>query len=140
MYTDQDGAPTEIEPAEPWSPFLAHSLLPVSLLLTPFSLPLLSPPPSCFPQDQGTVGVIFNVGTDDITIEESNAMVNDGKYHVVRFTRSGGNATLQVDNWPVNERYPAGRDWEAIFATHPPPHMHTAALPHNMEVGTILAL
>ncbi|XP_065409106.1 neurexin-2-beta isoform X31 [Chrysemys picta bellii] len=59
--------------------------------------------------DQGTIGVIFNVGTDDITIEETNAMVNDGKYHVVRFTRSGGNATLQVDNWPVNERYPAGR-------------------------------
>ncbi|KAK9391274.1 neurexin-2-beta-like [Crotalus adamanteus] len=57
--------------------------------------------------DQGTVGVIFNVGTDDIMIEESNAMVNDGKYHVVRFTRSGGNATLQVDNWPINERYPA---------------------------------
>ncbi|XP_037760423.1 neurexin-2-beta isoform X22 [Chelonia mydas] len=58
--------------------------------------------------DQGTIGVIFNVGTDDITIEETNAMVNDGKYHVVRFTRSGGNATLQVDNWPINERYPAG--------------------------------
>ncbi|XP_069501169.1 neurexin-2-beta isoform X22 [Ambystoma mexicanum] len=59
--------------------------------------------------DQGTIGVIFNVGTDDITIEETNVIVNDGKYHVVRFTRSGGNATLQVDNWPVNERYPAGR-------------------------------
>ncbi|XP_069064097.1 neurexin-2-beta isoform X10 [Pleurodeles waltl] len=58
--------------------------------------------------DQGTIGVIFNVGTDDITIEETNVIVNDGKYHVVRFTRSGGNATLQVDNWPVNERYPAG--------------------------------
>ncbi|KAM9301872.1 neurexin-2-beta-like [Gastrophryne carolinensis] len=58
--------------------------------------------------DQGTVGVIFNVGTDDITIEEPGAVVNDGKYHVVRFTRSGGNATLQVDSWPVNERYPAG--------------------------------
>ncbi|KYO28688.1 neurexin 2a isoform A [Alligator mississippiensis] len=58
--------------------------------------------------DQGTIGVIFNVGTDDITIEEPNAAVSDGKYHVVRFTRSGGNATLQVDNWPVNERYPAG--------------------------------
>ncbi|XP_025070718.1 neurexin-2-beta [Alligator sinensis] len=26
----------------------------------------------------------------------------------IRFTRSGGNATLQVANWPVNERYPAG--------------------------------
>ncbi|XP_040183769.1 neurexin-2-beta isoform X10 [Rana temporaria] len=59
--------------------------------------------------DQGTVGVIFNVGTDDITIEEPGAIVSDGKYHVVRFTRSGGNATLQVDSWPVNERYPAGR-------------------------------
>ncbi|XP_060538517.1 neurexin-2-beta-like isoform X2 [Pantherophis guttatus] len=83
----------------------------------PFCLPLSassssSSSSSPFPrslQDQGTVGVIFNVGTDDITIEESNAMVNDGKYHVVRFTRSGGNATLQVDNWPINERYPAGR-------------------------------
>uniref|UniRef100_A0A6I8PB69 Neurexin 2 n=1 Tax=Ornithorhynchus anatinus TaxID=9258 RepID=A0A6I8PB69_ORNAN len=58
--------------------------------------------------DQGTVGVIFNVGTDDIAIDEPNAIVSDGKYHVVRFTRSGGNATLQVDSWPVNERYPAG--------------------------------
>ncbi|XP_075857868.1 neurexin-2-beta isoform X1 [Microcebus murinus] len=58
--------------------------------------------------EQGTVGVIFNVGTDDITIDEPNAIVSDGKYHVVRFTRSGGNATLQVDSWPVNERYPAG--------------------------------
>lgn len=54
------------------------------------------------------MGVIFNVGTDDITIEEPGAIVSDGKYHVVRFTRSGGNATLQVDSWPVNERYPAG--------------------------------
>ncbi|XP_006745615.1 neurexin-2-beta [Leptonychotes weddellii] len=66
-------------------------------------------PAYLFGQDQGTVGVIFNVGTDDITIDEPNAIVSDGKYHVVRFTRSGGNATLQVDSWPVNERYPAGR-------------------------------
>ncbi|XP_036903774.1 neurexin-1 isoform X20 [Sturnira hondurensis] len=58
---------------------------------------------------QGKIGVKFNVGTDDIAIEESNAIINDGKYHVVRFTRSGGNATLQVDSWPMIERYPAGR-------------------------------
>ncbi|XP_044519256.1 neurexin-1 isoform X16 [Gracilinanus agilis] len=58
---------------------------------------------------QGKIGVKFNVGTDDIAIEENNAIINDGKYHVVRFTRSGGNATLQVDSWPVIERYPAGR-------------------------------
>lgn len=60
-------------------------------------------------QHQGKIGVKFNVGTDDIAIEESNAIINDGKYHVVRFTRSGGNATLQVDSWPVIERYPAGK-------------------------------
>lgn len=60
-------------------------------------------------QDQGKIGVIFNVGTDDITIDEPAVIVNDGKYHVVRFTRSGGNATLQVDNHPVIERYPPGK-------------------------------
>ncbi|XP_061104014.1 neurexin 2a isoform X5 [Conger conger] len=59
--------------------------------------------------ERGKIGVIFNVGTDDITIEEHGVMVSDGKYHVVRFTRSGGNATLQVDNQPVIERYPIGR-------------------------------
>ncbi|KAM9781597.1 neurexin-1-beta-like isoform 12-T14 [Syngnathus typhle] len=59
--------------------------------------------------DQGKISVIFNVGTDDIGIDEPAVMVNDGKYHVVRFTRSGGNATLQVDNYPVIERYPPGR-------------------------------
>ncbi|XP_059361726.1 neurexin 2b isoform X7 [Carassius carassius] len=58
--------------------------------------------------ERGRVGVIFNVGTDDIIIEESGVMVSDGKYHVVRFTRSGGNATLQVDNLPVIERFPSG--------------------------------
>ncbi|KAG7254672.1 hypothetical protein CRUP_025835 [Coryphaenoides rupestris] len=38
---------------------------------------------------------------------ESAVAVSDGKYHVVRFTRSGGNATLQVDNQPVIERFPS---------------------------------
>ncbi|XP_023683146.2 neurexin-2-beta-like isoform X1 [Paramormyrops kingsleyae] len=58
--------------------------------------------------ESGKIGVIFNVGTDDITIDESAVMVSDGKYHVVRFTRSGGNATLQVDSQPVIERFPSG--------------------------------
>lgn len=64
---------------------------------------------SILTQEQGKVGVIFNVGTDDITIDEPAVTVNDGKYHVVRFTRSGGNATLQVDNQPVIERFPSGK-------------------------------
>uniref|UniRef100_A0A8C7YVP6 Neurexin 1b n=1 Tax=Oryzias sinensis TaxID=183150 RepID=A0A8C7YVP6_9TELE len=61
-------------------------------------------------QDKGKVAVIFNVGTDDINIEEKAKFVNDGKYHIVKFTRSGGNATLQVDDLPVNERYPTGNN------------------------------
>ncbi|XP_061562722.1 neurexin 1a isoform X15 [Phycodurus eques] len=59
--------------------------------------------------DKGNIRVVFNVGTDDINIEESSKFVNDGKYHIVRFTRSGGNATLQLDDLPVIERYPSGR-------------------------------
>ncbi|XP_017339618.1 neurexin 1a isoform X4 [Ictalurus punctatus] len=58
--------------------------------------------------DKGNIRVVFNVGTDDINIEETSKFVNDGKYHIVRFTRSGGNATLQVDDLPVIERFPTG--------------------------------
>ncbi|XP_075859935.1 neurexin 3 isoform X8 [Microcebus murinus] len=66
--------------------------------------------------EQGKIGVVFNIGTVDISIKEERTPVNDGKYHVVRFTRNGGNATLQVDNWPVNEHYPTGRQL-TIFNT-----------------------
>ncbi|XP_072129333.1 neurexin 3a isoform X6 [Mobula birostris] len=59
--------------------------------------------------EQGKISVVFNVGTEDIVITESSNVVNDGNYHLVRFTRNGGNATLQVDNWAVNEFYPSGR-------------------------------
>ncbi|XP_062900838.1 neurexin 3a isoform X20 [Mobula hypostoma] len=58
--------------------------------------------------EQGKISVVFNVGTEDIVITESSNVVNDGNYHLVRFTRNGGNATLQVDNWAVNEFYPSG--------------------------------
>ncbi|XP_020569416.1 neurexin-3a isoform X1 [Oryzias latipes] len=57
---------------------------------------------------QGKIGVTFNIGTVDIIVQESSTPVNDGKYHVVRFTRNGGNATLQVDNWAINEHFPTG--------------------------------
>ncbi|KTF72896.1 hypothetical protein cypCar_00030813, partial [Cyprinus carpio] len=61
-----------------------------------------------FNQVNGYIAAIFNVGTDDINIMEKAKFVNDGKYHIVKFTRSGGNATLQVDDLPVIERYPTG--------------------------------
>ncbi|XP_067338281.1 neurexin-3b isoform X7 [Channa argus] len=58
--------------------------------------------------EQGKIGVTFNIGTVDISVKETSVAVNDGKYHLVRFTRNGGNATLQVDNRPPNEHFPAG--------------------------------
>ena len=61
-----------------------------------------------FFQQQGKIGVTLNIGTVDISVQESSIPVNDGKYHVVRFTRNGGNATLQVDNWSINEHFPTG--------------------------------
>lgn len=71
------------------------------------------------PQDKGNIRVVFNVGTDDINIEESSKFVNDGKYHVIRFTRSGGNATLRLDDLSVIEHYPSGRPCPAhISPTH----------------------
>ncbi|XP_045579639.1 neurexin-3a isoform X2 [Salmo salar] len=56
--------------------------------------------------EQGKIGVTFNIGTMDISVRENSTPVNDGLYHVVRFTRNGGNATLQVDNWSINEHFP----------------------------------
>ncbi|XP_064195423.1 neurexin-3-like isoform X11 [Anguilla rostrata] len=66
--------------------------------------------------EEGKIAVTFNIGTVDISVRESSTPVNDGKYHVVRFTRNGGNATLQVDNWPINEHFPTGRQL-TIFNT-----------------------
>ncbi len=72
---------------------------------------------------RGNVFVSYNLGTEDIVVGEANVRVDDGKYHVVRykkrnlgflsrevefqlmrffvyfrFTRSGANSTLQVDD------------------------------------------
>ncbi|CAG00109.1 unnamed protein product [Tetraodon nigroviridis] len=66
--------------------------------------------------EQGKVCVTFNIGTVDISVKETSTPINDGKYHLVRFTRNGGNATLQVDNWPINEHFPTGRQL-TIFNT-----------------------
>ncbi|KAM9466716.1 neurexin 3a isoform 9-T10 [Clarias gariepinus] len=60
--------------------------------------------------EQGKIGVTFNIGMVDIIVQEGSMPVNDGKYHVVRFTRNGGNATLQVDNWAINEHFPSGNN------------------------------
>ena len=39
-----------------------------------------------------------------------NIKVDDGKYHVVRFTRSGANSTLQLDELQIQTKYPSGNN------------------------------
>ena len=50
------------------------------------------------------------MGSKDITVGDIAAKVNDGKYHVVRFSRSGANSTLQIDDNPAQEHFPLGED------------------------------
>ena len=50
------------------------------------------------------------MGSKDITVGDIAAKVNDGKYHVVRFSRSGANSTLQIDDNTPQEHFPLGED------------------------------
>lgn len=52
---------------------------------------------------------MFNVGTHDYPIGEIGVKVNDNNYHVVRFTRNGGNATLQIDDYNVQSLQQPGK-------------------------------
>ena len=51
----------------------------------------------------------YNLGTEDIAIGDMNVRVNDGSYHVMKFTRTGANATLQIDDFPIQRKNPIGR-------------------------------
>ena len=57
----------------------------------------------------GHIFVSYNLGTEDLAIGEMNKRVDDGEYHVVRFTRSGANSTLQIDEMQVQTKHPQGR-------------------------------
>ena len=56
----------------------------------------------------GKVFLNYNLGSKDITIGDISTKVNDGRYHVVRFSRTDMNSTLQVDDNPVHSKYPQG--------------------------------
>ncbi|KAK3867252.1 hypothetical protein Pcinc_027284 [Petrolisthes cinctipes] len=55
----------------------------------------------------GNIFVVYNMGTEDHPIGEVLSKVNDGMYHVVRFIRSGPNATVQVDDYEMKEKNPS---------------------------------
>lgn len=58
----------------------------------------------------GKIFLNYNLGSKDITIGDITTKVNDGKYHVVRFTRKGANSTLQIDDNPVQYKFPLGKE------------------------------
>lgn len=71
----------------------------------------------------GHVLAVYNLGTEDIDIGELGIPVNDGRYHIVRLTRSGQNSTLQIDNHNVLTRSPSstgpgGQRQMNIFNAH----------------------
>lgn len=53
----------------------------------------------------------YNMGTNDHPIGEVGVKVNDNQYHVVRFTRTGPNSTLQVDDYNLQSNHPSGKWW-----------------------------
>uniref|UniRef100_T1GNP4 Laminin G domain-containing protein n=1 Tax=Megaselia scalaris TaxID=36166 RepID=T1GNP4_MEGSC len=55
---------------------------------------------------EGNIFMVYNVGTLDLPLGEIGTKVNDNNYHVVRFSRNGGNATLQIDDYNVQTVYP----------------------------------
>jgi leucine-rich repeat transmembrane neuronal protein 1/2 len=59
---------------------------------------------------EGNVVMVYNMGTNDHPIGEIGVKVNDNAYHVVRFTRSGANSTIQVDDYNVQTNHPTGND------------------------------
>lgn len=60
-------------------------------------------------QVEGNVFAVYNMGTNDHPIGEVGVKVNDNQYHVVRFTRTGPNSTLQVDDYNLQSNHPSGK-------------------------------
>ncbi len=56
----------------------------------------------------GKVWVNYNLGAKDVTVGDIETKVNDGRYHVVRFTRSGVNSSLQIDGKKPHTKFPQG--------------------------------
>lgn len=52
--------------------------------------------------------VVYNMGVIDHPIGELFERVNDSRYHVIRFQRSGANATIQLDSYAVQMKFPKG--------------------------------
>ncbi|EDV94653.1 neurexin-1 isoform X3 [Drosophila grimshawi] len=65
---------------------------------------------------EGNIFMVYNIGSVDLPLGEIGTKVNDNAYHVVRFSRKGGNATLQLDDYNVQALTPQGHH-STVFNT-----------------------
>ncbi|XP_055852280.1 neurexin-1a isoform X2 [Episyrphus balteatus] len=65
---------------------------------------------------EGNIFMVYNIGTRDLPLGEITTKVNDNNYHVVRFIRNGGNASLQLDDYNVQTVHPQGHQ-STVFNT-----------------------
>lgn len=73
---------------------------------------------------EGNIFVVFNVGSQDLPLGEIGVKVNDNNYHVVRFTRNGGNATLQIDDYNVQALHAQGKSFKSSFGSFDEPSIY----------------
>lgn len=59
-------------------------------------------------QVDGSIFVVYNVGLTDHVVSDPHVKVNDGQYHVIKFVRSGANATLTIDDHTPQSVSPEG--------------------------------
>ncbi|XP_012544066.2 neurexin 1 isoform X2 [Bombyx mori] len=64
---------------------------------------------------RGNLFMVYNVGAGDHPLGDETTRVDDGAYHVARFTRNGSRSSLQLDNYDVIIRHPQGGQQSTIF-------------------------
>ncbi|XP_041968966.1 neurexin-1 isoform X4 [Aricia agestis] len=64
---------------------------------------------------RGNLFMVYNVGDGDHPLGDETARVDDGAYHVARFTRNGSRAALQIDSYAVIIRHPQGGQQSTVF-------------------------
>jgi len=60
-------------------------------------------------QVDGSLYVVYNMGLASQPVGELEYKVNDGNYHVMRFTRQGQNASVQLDDRTPHSKHPPGQ-------------------------------
>ena len=62
-----------------------------------------------YAQIESNVYMVYDVGSETLSISDLGVQADDGQYHVVRVTRNGPNSTLQLDSRPVQTKFPRGQ-------------------------------